>query len=106
MELFRDKDSVCAVEIPPPFFDAVEKLAPEMRRDRNGRINLVRALVRVVDIDEVHRGIMTTSPRDSESQAEKFKQAARELGCDEDEARWDERLRKVAQQKPEPDKAR
>jgi hypothetical protein len=34
------------------------------------------------------------------SQSDKFKEAARELGCDEDEARWDERLRKVAKQKP------
>jgi hypothetical protein len=29
-------------------------------------------------------------------QSDKFKEAARELGCDEDEARWDETLRKVA----------
>jgi hypothetical protein len=42
------------------------------------------------------------SPK-SETQSDKFKEAARELGCDEDEARWDERLRKVAQQKV-PDK--
>lgn len=33
------------------------------------------------------------------SQSDKFKDAARELGCDEDEARWDERLRKIARQK-------
>ncbi len=32
-------------------------------------------------------------------QSDKFKEAARQLGCDEDEARWDERLRKVAKQK-------
>ncbi len=38
------------------------------------------------------------------SQSDKFKQAARELDCDEDEARWDERLRKVAGQKPAPEK--
>jgi hypothetical protein len=38
------------------------------------------------------------------SQAAKFEQAARELGCDEDEARWDERLRKVARQKPPQEK--
>ena len=37
------------------------------------------------------------------SQIDKFKQAARELECDEDEARWDERLRKVAGHKPKPD---
>lgn len=35
------------------------------------------------------------------TQSEKFEDAAHELECDEDEARWDERLRKVAQQKPE-----
>jgi hypothetical protein len=34
-----------------------------------------------------------------QAQSEKFKAAARELDCDEDEARWDERLRKVARQK-------
>lgn len=34
-------------------------------------------------------------------QADKFKELARELDCDEDEARWDERLMKVAKGKPE-----
>jgi hypothetical protein len=39
-----------------------------------------------------------------ESQSERFVQAARALECDEDEARWDERLKKVAKQKPAPEK--
>jgi hypothetical protein len=34
------------------------------------------------------------------SQSDKFKEAARELEADEDEARWEERLKKVAKQKP------
>ena len=38
------------------------------------------------------------------SQSNKFKDAAREAGCDEDEARWAERLKKVAKQKLAPDK--
>lgn len=38
-----------------------------------------------------------------QTQREKFEQAARELECDEDEAAWDERLRKIAKQKPEPE---
>lgn len=33
---------------------------------------------------------------DKKPQLEKFKDAARELECDEDEAHWDERLKKVA----------
>ena len=37
---------------------------------------------------------------DTKSQLDKFKQAAREHGADEDEARWDERLRKVARARP------
>lgn len=41
----------------------------------------------------------------SPNQSEKFKQAARDLECDEDEGRWDERLKKVAKQKPAPEKA-
>jgi hypothetical protein len=41
---------------------------------------------------------------DQKTRREKFEQAARELEADEDEARWDERLRKVARQKPEPEK--
>lgn len=35
------------------------------------------------------------------SQSEEFKKLARELECDEDEALWDERLKKVAKGKPE-----
>jgi len=34
------------------------------------------------------------------SQSDKFKEAAREVEADEDEARWEERLKKVAKQKP------
>ncbi|MEA3000663.1 MAG: hypothetical protein QOK17_2496 [Sphingomonadales bacterium] len=37
---------------------------------------------------------------DATEQVERFKQAARDLGCDEDEAAWDERLKKVARHKP------
>lgn len=36
-----------------------------------------------------------------QSQSDKFKQAARELECDEDESRWEERLKKVAKAKPD-----
>lgn len=39
-----------------------------------------------------------------ESQSDRFKRAARELECDENEEHWDERLRKVAGHKPAPEK--
>jgi hypothetical protein len=35
------------------------------------------------------------------SQADKFKEAAKEVEADEDEARWEERLKKVAKARPE-----
>lgn len=35
------------------------------------------------------------------SQSDKFKDAARELGADEDESRWEKRLKKVVKPKPE-----
>lgn len=42
---------------------------------------------------------------DEKTQLEKFKEAARELEADEDEARWDERLKKVVKAKaPAPEK--
>ena len=41
---------------------------------------------------------------DKKPQLDKFKEAAREHGADEDEARWDDRLRKLAKVKPEPEK--
>lgn len=40
---------------------------------------------------------MTEKPK---TQSDKFKEAARELECDEDEKHWDERLKKVAKPKP------
>lgn len=41
---------------------------------------------------------------DKPSQSDKFKELARELEADEDEGRWDERLKKVAKAKPPPEK--
>ncbi len=38
---------------------------------------------------------------DKKTQSDKFKDLARELECDEDEGKWDERLKKVAKGKPE-----
>jgi hypothetical protein len=37
-----------------------------------------------------------------QSQVDKFKQAARELECDENEAHWDERLKRIVKAKPKP----
>jgi hypothetical protein len=42
-----------------------------------------------------------TRAPDEKSQSDKFKELARELEADEDEAREDERLKKVAKGKPE-----
>ena len=44
---------------------------------------------------------MTEQPK---PQSDKFKDAAREAECDEDEARWEERLKKVVKQKPSEEK--
>lgn len=41
---------------------------------------------------------------DNASQIDKFKVAARVHEADEDEARWDDRLRKLAKVKPKPEK--
>lgn len=38
------------------------------------------------------------------TQINKFKEAAREHGADEDEAHWEERLKKIAKAKPAPEK--
>jgi hypothetical protein len=38
------------------------------------------------------------------SQIDKFKDAARDLGCDDDEASFDDKLRQVAKPKPETEK--
>ena len=37
---------------------------------------------------------------EEETQADKFRAAARRINCDEDEARWTERLKKVVKAKP------
>lgn len=45
---------------------------------------------------------MNESKKPPPDQAQKFKDAAREHGADEDEARWAEKLRKLATAKPSP----
>jgi hypothetical protein len=42
---------------------------------------------------------------DEKTQLDKFKEAARDLETDDDEARFDERLRKIVKHKPVPDKS-
>jgi hypothetical protein len=43
---------------------------------------------------------------DRKPQLDKFKQAAREAGADEDEAKWDGRLKRIAKVKPKPPRSR
>ena len=40
------------------------------------------------------------SKHDAKSQSDKFKDAARELECDDDEARFDHRMKKLVKHKP------
>ena len=42
----------------------------------------------------------------ADTQAERFKKAARELGCDEDETHFDEKLKQVARHKLAPESAK
>lgn len=42
--------------------------------------------------------------KDSQAQSDKFKEAARELECDDDPERFKERLKKLVKQKPVPEK--
>jgi hypothetical protein len=39
-----------------------------------------------------------------QTQSDKFKQAVRDLGCGPDEAKWEDKLRKVVKQNPVPEK--
>jgi hypothetical protein len=48
--------------------------------------------------------LKNTKDTEAATQIERFKQTARELGCDEDEAAFDEKLRALAKQKPKDDK--
>jgi hypothetical protein len=40
-----------------------------------------------------------------QSQLDKFKEAARGIGADEDEKHWDERMKNVVKAKPKPDQS-
>jgi hypothetical protein len=43
--------------------------------------------------------------KSTSEQSERFKQAAHDLGCDEDEAAFKAKLAVIARQKPKPEKA-
>jgi hypothetical protein len=45
-------------------------------------------------------------PSSSAEQQQRFIETARELGCDEDEAAFDEKLKRIATVKPKPKKKR
>jgi hypothetical protein len=46
---------------------------------------------------------MQKSKNSHDTQSQRFIKAARELGCDEDEAHFEEKLKKVARHKPPSD---
>jgi hypothetical protein len=49
--------------------------------------------------------MQTKSPKpkaDAKAQHQRFIETARELGCDEDEAAFDEKLKRIATAKPKP----
>ncbi len=43
---------------------------------------------------------MSQDDAKASAQLERFKEAARQLGCDEDEAAFDDKLKVIARQKP------
>ncbi len=45
--------------------------------------------------------MMVKAQSDNDKQVSRFKETARQLGCDEDEAAFDEKLGKIARHKPE-----
>ena len=62
---------------------------------------LVTSPVSSINIVNCGTAMLNTKPEKTAlSQLDKFKQAARELEVDEDEARWDERLKKVVKANP------
>jgi hypothetical protein len=63
--------------------------------------------LRLSDADRRNRSIPRSNPMASgpkPTQKEKFIDKARELGCDEDEAVFEKRLRKIAKATPPPHK--
>ena len=50
--------------------------------------------------DGYREGLRVIMENDRRSQLDKFKEAARALECDDDEARFDERVKKLVRQKP------
>lgn len=48
---------------------------------------------------------MTPTDAKAKSQSDKFKELAHAVEADEDEERWDDRLRKLAKAKPGPERA-
>lgn len=54
-----------------------------------------------INIETIHRGNMTDSTKNAESQADKFRKAARELETDQSEEAFDRVLRKVTKATPQ-----
>jgi len=55
-------------------------------------------VARIVNINKVH--VQMSDQKPTKSQLDKFKDAARKLGADESEERFDETLRRISKAKP------
>ena len=66
---------------------------------------LISAIVKLDSVDGGDEMQQKSDEKSQLTQVEKFKQAARDLDCDPDESKWEDKLRKVVKQKPVPEKA-
>jgi hypothetical protein len=80
-------------------YQKVEGRKPLVRREHNAGKAYALFVFRIIDIHEVHMAEVNSN--DQKSQLDKFKDAARELECDDDDQRFKERLGKLVKVKPE-----
>jgi hypothetical protein len=76
----------------------VKCIKPPVDRYHQRRKADVFIVFRIININEIHE--MKTASAETQSQSDKFKEAARDLDCDIDEKRWDAKLKKVVKHKP------
>ena len=77
----------------------IQGRAPLISGDYEERKTGNYAVAGIVNVNKVHE--INMGEHDKMSRSDKFKRAARELGCDEDEAAFDRALK---QMKPPPEK--
>ena len=105
MNFLPNVNAVRCFELTSRFDQPVQTFRPTLCWYDQGGETRQTPIFRIVNVDEMH-GATMTGKKVKGNQSQRFIEKAHELGCDEDEAAFEKRLREIAEAPPKAERSK